>query len=78
MNVCGMRWYMAGLACVMAAGLSGCSQGGKKNQEPVAAEEGTMGGAIMRCFHVLWGAGLWQIPNFRKGILTRTMLIPGM
>ena len=39
-----MRWYMAGLACVMAAGLSGCSQGGKKNQEPVAAEEGTMGG----------------------------------
>ncbi len=46
MNVCGMRWYMAGLACVMAAGLSGCSQGGKKNQEPVAAEEGTMGGGL--------------------------------
>lgn len=38
-----MRWYMAGLACVMAAGLSGCSQGGKKNQDPVAAEAGAMG-----------------------------------
>ena len=45
MSVFGARWCLAGLAvCVMAAGLSGCRKGGKKNQEPVAAEEGTMGG----------------------------------
>ncbi len=43
MSVFGARWCLAGLAvCVMAAGLSGCGKE-DKNQEPVMAEEGTMG-----------------------------------
>ena len=72
-----MRWYMAGLACVMAAGLSGCSQGGKKNQDPVAAEAGAMGSyhEVLSCS---MGRRTLANPKFPEGILTRTMLIPGM
>lgn len=43
MDKYGVRWCGAGLACVLAVGLVGCGGGDRKNQEPVAAEEGIMG-----------------------------------
>ena len=76
MRAYGAGWRIMGLVCILAAGGAGCG-GNRKNQEPIAAEEGGMG-SYQEVLECSFGRRTLANPKFPDGDTYETMPIPGM